>query len=209
MEKHNKKKITGKRIKKLILIAVVLAFAFLYAHVEKKTYFYDKAIETNDYVSTGILVEQKITQTFVSKEDCLDGIEAKCTITGAVENVTIHYALTDLETNQVVAEGSVAGSDVKNSKFTKFEFPKLTGCKDKEYSVSFWETGADEGNGITFCLIPEAQTDMELSVKGNETQGVLVARTLTNRFDIETFVVVLIFVAYITLFMKLLYKLFK
>lgn len=208
MEKHNKKNIE-KRIKKLILIVIVLAFAFLYAHVEKKTYFYDKAIETNDYVSTGILAEQDITQTFVSKEDCLDGIEAKCTINGSVENVTIHYELTDLETNQVVAEGSIAGSDVKNSKFTKFKFTQLTGCEDKEYSIRFWETGADDINGITFYLIPEAQTDMKLSVKGNETQGVLVARTLTNRFDIETFVVVLVFVAYITLFMKLLYKLFK
>lgn len=207
MEKHKSKKNTV--IKKSILIVIVLALSFLYAHVDKKTYFYDKAIETNDYVSTGILVEQEITQTFVSKEDCLDGIEAKCTINGSVENVTIYYSLTDLETNQVVAEGSVAGADVKNSKFTKFEFDQMTGCKEKEYSVCFWETGTDEGNGISFYLIPETQTDMELSVKGNATQGGLVARTLTERFDIETFVVILIFVAYITLFMKLLYKLFK
>ena len=43
----------------------------------------------------------------------------------------------------------------------------------------------------------------------NETQGALAARYISHRFDVETFVVLLGFVAFIVIFMKLLFKLFK
>ena len=42
-----------------------------------------------------------------------------------------------------------------------------------------------------------------------EAQGALAARYISHRFDVETFVVLLGFVAFIVIFMKLLYKLFK
>lgn len=211
MEKHSSKKDTIKKtIKRVVLLVLVFGCAFLYAHIEKMTYFYDKAIETNDYISTGILVDEEITQNFVSEEDYLDGIQAKCTINGAVDdNITIEYSLTDMETKEIVAQGVVLGSDVKNSKFTKFGFSQLSGCKGKKYAITFRENGSDDMNGISFYLVQDTKNDMELSVKGNDTAGILVARTLTNRFDMETFVVVLIFVLYISLFMKMLYKLFK
>lgn len=210
MEKHNSGSNSIKKtIKRAILIIIVLACAFLYAHVDKIRYFYDRSIESNDYIGTGILVNQEITQNFVSEEETLDGVQVKCTVSGVAENVEIYYTLTDLEENNIVAEGSVSGADVKNSKFTKFKFPQLTNCKGKKYSITFKETGSDELNGIAFYTVQDTREDMELTVRGNATQGTLVARTLTHRFDWETFAVVLIFVAYITLFMKLLYKLFK
>ena len=48
-----------------------------------------------------------------------------------------------------------------------------------------------------------------LGIKNNETPGALAARYISHRFDVETFVVLLGFVAFIVIFMKLLYKLFK
>lgn len=210
MENHNSESNSVKKImKRAVLIIIVLACVFLYAHVDKIRYFYDRSIESNDYIGTGILIDQEITQNFVSEEASLDGIQAKCTVTGIATDVEIQYTLTDLEENKIVAEGTVSGADVKNSKFTKFKFPKLTDCKGKKYSITFKECGSDEFNGIAFYTVQDTREDMELTVRGNATQGTLVARTLTHRFDWETFAVVLIFVAYVTLFMKLLYKLFK
>ena len=210
MENHNSGSNSIKKlVKRAVLIIIVLVCAFLYAHVDKIRYFYDRSIESNDYIGTGILVDQEITQNFVSEEETLDGVQTKCTVSGSAENVEIHYTLMDLEENKVVAEGIVSGADIKNSKFTRFTFPQLTDCKGKKYSITFKETGSNELNGIAFYTVQDTREDMELTVRGNDIQGTLVARTLTHRFDWETFVVVLIFVAYITLFMKLLYKLFK
>ena len=44
---------------------------------------------------------------------------------------------------------------------------------------------------------------------GQTIEGVGVIRSLTHRFDLETFIVTLCFAAYIILFMRWLYKLFE
>ena len=51
--------------------------------------------------------------------------------------------------------------------------------------------------------------DTELIISDNHTEGTLILKTITNRFDFETFAVLLIFVLYIVVFMKFLYRLFK
>ena len=40
-------------------------------------------------------------------------------------------------------------------------------------------------------------------------EGTLILKTVTDRFDVETFVVVLLFGAYIAFFFNFLYKMFK
>lgn len=197
-----------KKIKKGIIVIIILVCAFLYAHIDKLTYFYEK--DTQDFVNIGNLTDANISQNFICEENILDGIQAKCSITGQIESVQIKYSLIDEETNKEVAQGSVLGSEIKNNKFNRFEFPQqIKGCKGKQYRIVFEEIGSDELNGVSFYIVQEAKKDMKLTVKGSEIDGVMAARTISHRFDVETFGVLIIFVIYITIFMKLLYKLFK
>ena len=48
-----------------------------------------------------------------------------------------------------------------------------------------------------------------MEINNEAVVGTLVMKTVTNRFDIETFCVLLIFIVYIVVFLKFLYKLFK
>lgn len=59
----------------------------------------------------------------------------------------------------------------------------------------FYTSGADDTATLTYS--------------GDTIDGVGVMRSLTHRFDVETYIVTLCFAAYIILFMRWLYKLFK
>ena len=63
--------------------------------------------------------------------------------------------------------------------------------------------------GVGFSYEPKTEKGTELLINGNNVDGTLIAKTVTNRFDMETFCVVLLFVLYIVFFVKFLYRLFK
>lgn len=63
--------------------------------------------------------------------------------------------------------------------------------------------------GVGFFYQPVTEKNTELIISDNHTEGTLILKTITNRFDFETFAVLLIFVLYIVVFMKFLYRLFK
>ena len=48
-----------------------------------------------------------------------------------------------------------------------------------------------------------------MNIKNNDTDGTLVTRIISHRFDVETFIVFLGIVAFVAMFMKVLYKFFK
>ncbi|MCI6465891.1 MAG: hypothetical protein MSA90_10545 [Faecalicatena sp.] len=197
------------KIKIAILVLAVVVLSFLYAHISKNTYLYDRSSGSEDFVGTGIIKEgEEITQGFISKEELLDGINLKATVNGNVENVVLTYTLRDNETGEEV-HGSVKGAEVKNNKFNAYTFDRVEQAKGKSYTLVLTETGSDENNGISFYYSPQEQTEGDLIVKGESAQGVLAARTITDRFDLETFIVLLGFVAFVVGFIKVLYKLFK
>ena len=56
---------------------------------------------------------------------------------------------------------------------------------------------------------PGITEQAQLTYDGQTIEGTGVMRTLTHRFDLETYIVTLCFVIYIILFMRWLYKLFE
>ena len=188
----------------------LLAFAYLYAHIDKNTYLYDRNTDSADFTGTGILKEgEEITQTFTCPENSLDGINLKATLAGSAEAVKIEYSLTDSESGEEVRTASVTGSGIKNNKFNKLRFEALEGTKGKNYTLRLKESGTDDMTGISFYLTEGGGDEEKLFIKGNETKGTLNVRTLTHRFDPETFVVLLGIMAFIAGFMGILYRLFK
>lgn len=199
-----------KKITVILLIAGVLVLAYLYAHIDKNTYLYDRNTDSADLTGTGILEEkEEILQSFTCAEDSIDGINLKAAVIGSPENVELQYALTDPESGEAIRQGKIQGLEIKNNKFNKLKFPVLKGTKGKNYILRLTESGTGEEAGVGFFLSPTGEQEQELRVRGNDTQGTLAVRVLTHRFDLETFIVLLGIIAFIAGFMKVLYKLFK
>ncbi len=199
-----------KVIKWSVGIIFAVAFAFLYAHVDNMTFLYNQDIDTSEYVNTGILQNTKLSQSFVCEEAFLDGIQVKCSSVGNVENVSISYIIEEETTKIRVAEGVVEGIEIKNNKFNKIKFDRIENCKGKKYKITFEENGSDPINGVSFYFAEDLKSNKAFILGGEEIERYsLVVRTFSHRFDFETFGVVIIFLVYIAIFLKILYKLFK
>lgn len=198
-----------KKIGLIVAIFIILLGAFVYAHIAKTHCIYDRDINTSEYKDTAVYVNGEFSQQFKSMEDHLDGVSVKCRVIGEAKNIEISYALMEIDTGLQVAEGKTTGAQIKNSKFHEFSFDTVEGCKDKEYEFIIIEKGEDEENSVNFCYMSNREKDTSLTFNGEEVDGTMALKTVTNRFDMETFCVLLIFIIYIWVFMKFLYKLFK
>ncbi len=178
----------------VLMCVVMTAFSYFYAHIDKNIYLYDRNADTATFQSTGIVTNgEKITQTFVSEENTIDGINVKLFLTGNVEDVVLYYALKDTQTGDVV-ENEVAATELVNNRFNQLEVRKLTQTEGKEYELILCAENADEENGIGFYKTAE---------------DVLVARMICHRFDVETFIVSMTIIIFVYAFMKGLYKAFR
>ena len=108
----------------IIVLIVCMIFAYLYAHVDKKEYFYNRTVDVGKYANTGVICEKKLTQDVYSTEKSLDGIQVKTQNVGDCTNIKIKITILDKKTKQ--------------------------NLRQKEISVSDFEIGADYGNGVTF-----------------------------------------------------------
>ena len=181
------------KLKKIVSIIIILILAFLYAHIAKANNIYDKKVDNSEYLSTGVVCEGVIEQKLI----------------GDVQDVKIKYGLIDNQSGKCIAEGVIEAKDIKPSKFYTFSFDTLSGTRKKEYTFFFENLNAEENRGIGIFFQPTAQKGTELIISGNRTEGTLILKTITDRFDVETFAILLIFVVYIVVFMRFLYKLFK
>ena len=194
-------------IKTGILSVVVIALAYVYSHVDKNSYLYDR--NTDTFNSIGVLEGNgSIQQTFVAQDKSIDGVNIKVTSVGDVEDVVVHYSLVDKVTGDTVTQ-KVAAKNLKSNKFNYLELPTVQDAKGKTFTVIFTAENADEENGIIFYTVPVKKTNHKLHVDGEQQEGILAMRTVCHRFDTETFVVLLGIVVFVVLFMRTLYKSFR
>lgn len=198
-----------RKIKLIVLALVVIGGAFLYAHIDKNIYLYNRDTALENYVQTGVLLEgESISQTFLCPEEVLDGINLKSAVVGNVENIVLKYTITDNETGEVT-EGTVKGADIKANKFNPYMFQKIDHAKDRGYTLLLEAKGTDINNGVSFYVDQTENKVGQLTIREQKAEGALVVRLISHKFDMETFIVLLGFVAFITAFIKVLYKLFK
>lgn len=199
-----------KKIIYMVIIGVViLGFSYIYAHIDKNSYIYDRNADTSLFYGTGILKsDQSIEQTFISEEETIDGINLKVSKIGNVENVVLHYYLTDMQTGETVA-ASISANELDNNKFNQLATPQIMEARGKTYTLTLKVENSDEQNGVSFYVVPGKVEGQQLTVMENASEGVLVVRMICHRFDIETFVVLLGIILFVVVFMKKLYKSFR
>lgn len=194
----------------ILIWVVILVGSYLYAHIDKMHTLYAQCIDTSSYIASGDLSKGVLEQTFLCKEDSLDGMSVKCQLFGDVTGIRLKYQLSEAGSDTVVAEGDMAADNIKNNQFTKCFFDeKVTECNNKQYVFKMTQENVSEQQGVGFYYENQVEDKSNLSISGEDKEGTLIAKTITKRFDLETFIVVVCFVAFIWAFFKVLYKLFK
>ncbi len=197
------------KIKATIGSIIFILAAFLYAHISKTTAIYDKEVDTSEYGNTGALIETEVCQEFVCQENSLDAIRIKCTLNGNPQNTFLLYTLEDLDENKVVAEGRVDAGDAKITRMFEFRFDTVENTAGKHYRFNVWPEGASENGALGFAFERKVEENTNMLLNDEDIEGTLILKMVTDRFDLETFVVVLIFGVYIVFFFNFLYKLFR
>lgn len=198
-----------KKVKYMAAVMVGVALAFFYAHISKANLVYDKTVDSSEYVSTGV-VEGEIQQEFVCVEDTLDGILVKTLLIGDTQNAATGLTVIEKDSGQIVAEAELKAEDIKSGKFNLISFPTIEGCLNKTYILCLENVGENvaDGSGVSFSYQNEIEENTRLTINDNETQGTLIVKTITDRFDLETFVVLIIMIAYMIGFFAFLSRLF-
>lgn len=197
-----------KRLSWIIFAVILIAFTCVYAIVDKNNAIYDRAVDTSKYIALGLEQGETVSQSFTSKEDKLDGINIKVSVSGQANEKKISYVLKD-DTGKTVASGDASLEKTKAGRFFSLKFDELTGCKGKRYTFELTVEQCEKDTQVIVYAVPGASKDSLLVVKGEKADGVMVLRTITHRFDIETFVVTAIFILYVILFIRWLSKVFK
>lgn len=198
-----------KKIKLCVILCVVIVLSYFYAHIDKNSYLYDRNADTATFYGTNILSkDEEVRQRFVSEENTIDGINIKIATFGNVDDITLNYSVFD-ETSVEVSRSEVKGSKIENNKFNQLELPTIAETKGKPYTLVLSVENCDEQNGIGFYIEPKSKENNLLTIRDTVMESTLVARIISHRFDVETFIVLLGIIAFVVMFMKVLYKFFK
>ena len=108
-----------------------------------------------------------------------------------------------------MVEGEINAKKALKSRFYELPFDTIENCNGKQYRLSLTQNAEDNESAVQFSFEKQEESNTAFYVDGEKIDGTMILKTLTDRFDLETFFVVMIFVIYIVAFMKLLYRLFK
>lgn len=172
---------------------IIAILCFVYAHIDKMHPVFNVDVDPGDYDATEVGTTEEFQQIFISREKVIDGVALKIGTTGArLYEVNLIYSIED-ESGRVLGAGKIEGKRLKNQKYNKLEVEKIKDVKDKKLIFKCHLENTDTENGISIY-----------------TEGKnLVMKYYTSRFDVETFVIACVLCAYVVLFMKILFKLFK
>lgn len=198
------------KIKMFVIGLVILCLAGAYAMIDKAISVYDTACDTSAFQTITLEQGKKVEQSFVCEEKHMDGISLKIAADGVADKsqASLEYKLIEKESRQAVAQGETDLKRLSSGKFFKIKFEKVESTKDKAYVLEVSVKECPTGS-IRVFYTPGSKEKTSLVYDGQTIDGIGVVRTLTHRFDVETFIITLCFAAYIILFMRWLYKLFE
>lgn len=191
-----------KKIKKMAAVIILILIAFIYGHIHKTHAIYDRTVENDQYIMLDGSQSQ-ITQEFICEEDSLDGIQVKCQNLQEDPEAEIRVYLQDCENGGIVAKSVKKAGEIKTGKFNEFSFDTVSRCRGKAYKVVF------EKDFLALYAEKTSEEGTNLKINSEESEGTLILKTVTYRFDIETFYVFLLLVLYICVFFQFLNWLFS
>lgn len=206
---RERRKNMKKEVKFILGFCIIILAVFAYAHISKTHAIYDTSIDPSEYGSVVENQDVVLEQIFISEEQYLDGIKIKGAENGDISQVSICYTLKEKDTEKLVAEGEVNAKEALSTQFYELPFQRIENCKGKKYLLEVEQYTNDQKSSVNFMYEKKIEDGTDMSVNNEKVKGTVIMRTITKRFDLETFFVVLVFVIYIIFFIRILYKLFK
>lgn len=191
-----------RKVEKLATVIILILIAFIYGHIHKTHAIYDRTVENDQYIMLDGSQSQ-ITQEFICEEDSLDGIQVKCQNLQEDPEAEIRVYLQDCENGGIVAKSVKKAGEIKTGKFNEFSFDTVSRCRGKAYKVVF------EKDFLALYAEKTSEEGTNLKINSEESEGTLILKTVTYRFDIETFCVFMLLVSYICVFFQFLNWLFS
>lgn len=192
-----------KKIKKAAGIGILVLVAFLYAHIYKATAIYDRQTDNTQYQVMD-LSQTAVSQEFVCTEDTMCAVRIKCQQVGeASADRKITMRMEACDTGATVATAELDFTKIKNGKLNEFSFGTIENCRGKRYRICL------EEEPVALYSEPVTEEGTELKINGEENEGTLIVKTVTHRFDTETFFVFLFLVLYVYVFFQFLSWLFS
>lgn len=209
-----------KNIKKIIFVVAVILIAAVYSYGVWPRAIYDTNVGANSYENTGKLSSDLILrQSFVSTDQGLCGFSIKLT---KLDNQTIgtyHWTVTEADSGKEVGSGEIEESSTENREFVsssaqkrgnvKVSFPIQKDSKDKEYMLTIQGKNVSEEETMAVYMTGKGETESTLELNGENLDKASVIKLNYKRFNVETFIVFLAIVAYLVVFVKFMYKLFR
>ena len=198
------------KIKIIILIIACMCLTGWYAIIDKPISIYDTSCDTSAFQSITLESWKEISQTFKCGETHMEGVALKIAADGAKDKsqVVLSYEILDNSTGKSIVKNETNLKKLSSGKFFKIKFPTVSDANDTDYTLKIVVKECPVGNVRVFYT-PGITEQAQLTYDGQTIEGTGVMRTLTHRFDLETYIVTLCFVIYIILFMRWLYKLFE
>ena len=196
-------------MKYVIECVLVVSICFIYAHIDKAHNVYDTKTDNSSYIPVSIISDSYVSQSFKCTENSIDGVSLKLVLSGDSKAGELNYQLLD-ESGCELLSGIYPIAEIKSGRINKIKFDKkIENTEDNLYTVSIGVTGLEENESLGIYYDSLGERTGNLKVNGENTEGTLILRWLTHRFDVETFIVTLGFVVYFVVFFKILYKLFS
>lgn len=198
-----------KNIKYIIVGLAIVVICFLYSHIDKAHSIYDESIDTSLYAAANLEQGSSVSQVFLSEEEELSGMSAKIAVKTNSDKAKLSYILQDVKGAEILKEDTLI-RNLKSGRINKIKFSEtIRDSKNKQYKILFSVSGLQPGDNAQIYYNPQEKESKSVEINGEKTKGTLIFRTLTYRFDMETFIVCFGFIAYFLLFFSILYRLFS
>lgn len=198
------------KLRKVVLIIICMCLTGWYAIIDKPVSLYNTECDTSAFQSITLEKGKEMLQTFIGVEEYIDGVALKVAADGVKDKsqATILYEIKDSDSGKSIVSGETNLKKLSSGKFFKIKFERIPDTKGKKFVLKIAIKDCPAGNVRVFYA-PGTDSNAMLVYDGQNIDGIGVVRTLTHRFDMETYIVTLCFLAYIVLFMRWLYKLFE
>lgn len=196
----------------LIIIIIVIAAIYSFGMWEKNIYI-QTASSGDNKLTNELIGNIEITQTFLCPYDGLSGLKVKMLRVGAETVEGYSWSLSN-DKKEILAEGRIGEDELEDSifarkKFLTFQIPEQEDSKGKEYTFCIRGIDVSKEACLQGYLAEGNQYAKQLSIDEQGIEGALVLKMNIMRFNIETFIVFLGLVAYVVVFFRFMYKLFR
>ena len=206
--------------KKLILIILVVALAVIYSYGIWPRPVYDLSIGSNSYETTGpVTGDMVVEQQFQCEDNGFSGVTVKLTKQANDTIGEYQWTVTDMESGKVIGNGIINEASTENEDFessnvqkqgvVKLEFPKVENSKGRSYALRVAAQNVEDDQAMAIYITEKGEMDSQLTVENQKTKKACVVKLEYCRFNVETFIVFLVIVAYLIAFVKFMYKLFR